>query len=159
MNHLEKIVEESSRALEILVEKADGLLTRYWEEQITLNKSLSLTEKSVLGCRMRRVSGGLYVQWYWNTWRKVESDGKKKSKPYSNHISIGKKGGHRYSDTTLLKHAKDWEKERILRYEEQFALIRKAAHMIIHTRKYARDAIKALESLEEKIHSTGPEAS
>jgi len=157
MKQLEKIVEETSHALEILAEKTESLLTQYWDEHIALNKPLPLTEKSVLGCRTRRVSGGLYIQWYWNTWRKVESDGKKKSKPYSNHISIGRKGGHSYSDATLLKHAKDWEKERVLHYEEQFALIRKAAHLIVHTRKYARDAIKAIEALEEKSTAVGSE--
>lgn len=144
---VEKQIHEMIDAqIQKLAADAKLLTDAYWHQKVKDMEKWRGKEKSVLGCRRRLQNGYLSIDWFKDNWTiRPESaptdKGKARWKVYSRYLKRGR--GFRYSDKTLLAHAKEWEKERILSYEDDFAKIREAYAALSKARQYMGKAIKA----------------
>ena len=128
-----------------LKEQARELLMSFWLEHVNENKKHNVSDKSVLGCRMRTKGDGIYLEWFFNRWVKLTSG---KNKPFSTYLKRGK--GMSYSSAVLLKHARSWEVELVLATEAGFAQVRRQNHYLAQARQCIREAIKARNKLQEQ---------
>lgn len=100
---------------------AKGVIDDYWDNHELGNNKAQYGEKSNLCVRLREFpNGAIYPAWYWNKWIR-QPDGNKK-RPLSTHIRKGK--GHRYSQRSLLRYAKDWETDLVLETEDELSQVR-----------------------------------
>jgi hypothetical protein len=141
---LEELVEIMGWQVSRLKEQARALLDTYWANHLKENEKRQLTEKSVMGCRMRLKGDSIYLEWFFNRWVK-RPDGK--NKPFSTYLKRGK--GMSYSPSTLLRHAKDWEADLILETEEGFALVRRQNHFLSQARQNVREAMKSRDKFND----------
>ena len=145
IEQINQIIANINVAMSHLNNVADNIVTSYWDEQFQHNYGVHRSKKSKMGCRIRTINEGLYIQWFWNKFIPSSGNKNKKMKVFSNHIRISK--GQRYSKASLEKYAHDWEIESLLRYEDQFAHIRRIASKLVEKRKRAREALVLLQAL------------
>lgn len=126
-------------ARDTLRAEAKDLVDGYWSYHFKSNEGLKTRDRSTLGVRVRKMkTGDFYIHWYWNQWYKDEKGG---WHPLSRYIRKGK--GVAYSETTLRRHAKDWELELVMSLERDFAEVRKQAREL----KLAQMALVRLRAL------------
>src|SRR5690554_115079 len=143
---LADLLEEHGVELEA---RARGVSETFWDEQKEENKKLRLQDRGTMGCRIR-VKGenaSIYAEWYKTFW--VKSGGK--SKPLGKYIKKSKTDQYGYGLPTLERMSKPCEKERVVRAEKAFRVIREQNHCLAQLRKYAQQMVAAEQVWEEEI--------
>lgn len=103
-----------------LESEADELRVQHWSFHLRENALLAPREKGRLNVRVRR--RGSVLEIYWTHFRFIKKEGSEKTDIATTYIPKG--SGNRYKDVRLARHAKKWELEVALEYEEEFAKIR-----------------------------------
>lgn len=98
---LEEVLEVLSWQTVRLMKRARILLDGYWEMHLKENQRRKLSDKSVMGCRMRINGDSIYLEWFHNRWVQTAE---KKNKPLSTTLKRGK--ALTYTPAVLLKRAK-----------------------------------------------------
>lgn len=141
-DEMEVLGEALQRYSAELAKLADKAITRYWEVHFEENLRREPKDRSLMGCRIRKLKGDdFYVEWYRNTWKKTRPG----NKPYSVYIQKG--AGFRYPQSHLAKYAKPWEIEIIGRVEDVLAQVRE-------TQKALTTARRAIEALDRRMEKT-----
>jgi|GEM_PF-4643158 len=135
-------IELIGKKLQELAEEAKSLADTFWDHHLEQNTKKPVAEKSLLGVRVRTQNDSLYIQWYWNKWLQGEQKGT--HKPFSIYIKKGK--SLRYPAEALMKHARPWESDLVLKVEERFAAIRKRVFHLVTARQHLREEAKLAES-------------
>jgi hypothetical protein len=99
---------------------AQDVCDRFWNLRKAGNEIRKKGERSIMGCRVRKKTGGsLEICWYVNNSSRYTEDN---PRIFSEHISRG--NTYKYSNASLKKKSKDWEVDMILKTEEIYAKIR-----------------------------------
>lgn len=115
--------------LESLEETAQTLVDEFWERYWEIRKISPKSEWGYLGVRLQRRDSGLSIEWYRAQFRQGQK------RPYMIHIPRGK--GYAYTSGAFRRaRAKDWELEKAMELEEQFAVIRRKLKMLGQMRRY-----------------------
>lgn len=115
--------------LESLEETAQTLVDEFWERYWEIRKTHPKSEWGYLGVRLQRRDNGISIEWYRAQFRQGQK------RPYMIHIPRGK--GYAYTSGAFKRaRAKDWELEKAMELEEQFAAIRRKLRMLAQMRRY-----------------------
>lgn len=114
----------------------------YWEHHM-LDRPQASSQPSALGCRVRLKGDSIYIEWYFNRWRKKRGGG---YQPLSVHIA--KPGrSFSYSLSKLYAHAPQWEHDMVRNTEAVFANLRRQNHQLTQIRR----SVRALEQLMTEL--------
>ena len=144
---LEELLAQVEGQTLYVKEQAQLWVDNFLEQHVSGNK-LSTKDKngeknrSLLFCRCRTKGDSIYLEWYFNFWRKG-----KRGKPLASYIKHPERG-HSYTIEVLLKHSAPWEYEIVKRTELAFMSLRKRNFHLAKSRFQLREALKAELTLE-----------
>lgn len=130
--------------------RAQSCADRFWENHLQLDKAEGTNKPSSLGCRVRQKGDGVYMEWYYNTWRKKINGS---SQPFSRHISKSARGFH-YDLRKLYAHAPEWEYPMIRETESAFANLRQQNSQLTAMRRNLQSLSRLELKWEEQVHET-----
>lgn len=119
-----RIKKDIEDCIENLYEDARVKVDRFWKENMIEERKQDKNNRSRMGVRARYRNGTLTIDWFFNSFAKgLNEQGKAEWKVFSTQIKKPT-GKTMYSEGPLKKHCRDWEMERVLEYEKEFAVIR-----------------------------------
>lgn len=120
----EIILKRIEDGIDALYDEAQIKVDRFWKENLTEEMGKDKRNQSRIGVRTRYRNGTLTIDWFFNSFVPgTDEHGKTTWKVYSTQIRKPA-GKTMYSEGPLKKQCRDWEVERVLEYEREFALIR-----------------------------------
>ncbi|WP_320056475.1 conjugative transfer protein MobI(A/C) [Desulfuromonas thiophila] len=109
---VQQALEAIDRAQQELVADAQSYVDWYWQESTKLQEGAAWSDRSRLGCRIRTIGNGMYIQWYIaDRWAKTAKS------QYLNKPAKSLK----YSLNTLLRYAPEWQHKIVQDTETVFA--------------------------------------
>jgi len=109
----------------VVTTHARKLADSFWAMNHAMREENDPELQGYFGTRARLRDNTLSIDWYRNYFIRDKVTGKKR--PISKHIAKGE--GFRYSNRSF-KGAKEWEQEVIAEVEDQYAVLRKRAHLL-----------------------------
>ncbi len=109
----------------VVTTHARKLADSFWAMNHAMREENDPELQGYFGTRARLRDNTLSIDWYRNYFIRDKVTGKKR--PISKHIAKGE--GFRYSKRSF-KGAKEWEQEVIEEVEDQYAMLRKRAHLL-----------------------------
>lgn len=122
----------------VVTSHARKLADSFWAMNHAMREENDPELQGYFGTRARLRDNTLSIDWYRNYFIRDKVTGKKR--PISKHIAKGE--GFRYSNRSF-KGAKEWEQEVIAEVEDQYAVLRKRAHLL-RTMRRAMSEYQAL---------------
>lgn len=130
--------------LNIVATHAKKLADGFWELNKEMRESDNPELRGYFGTRVRLRGNALSIDWYRNYFIQEKATGRKR--PMSKYITKGE--GFRYSRKSF-KGATEWEQETIEAIEDQYAVLRKRAHLL-RTMRRAMSEYQELMKGEDK---------
>ena len=128
----------------VVTTHARKLADSFWAMNHAMREENDPELQGYFGTRARLRDNTLSIDWYRNYFIRDKVTGKKR--PISKHIAKGE--GFRYSKRSF-KGAKEWEQEVIEEVEDQYAMLRKRAHLL-RTMRRAMSEYQELMKGEDK---------
>ncbi|MCK9172458.1 MAG: hypothetical protein M0O99_03110 [Desulfuromonas thiophila] len=122
---VQQALEAIDQAQQALAVDTQSYVDWYWQESTKLQEHAAWSDRSRLGCRIRNIGSGMYVQWYIaDRWAKTAK---------SQYIGKPAKS-LKYSLTTLLRYAPAWQHKIVQDSEAVFAQKRHANQQLAQAR-------------------------
>lgn len=125
--------------MEALYIRALTAVDAYYTFKDEMNKQMDWRRKSSLKPRVRKRELSVVAEWYEKRWYPSGKGGERK--PYTTYIDKPR-GKAAYSMSKILKYAQDWEREKVIETEKEFAKIRHEATCVMKALTYIRKAME-----------------
>jgi len=133
-------------------QEARSYVDAFWTFKKSENSEREPSDRSTLGCRVRRTNNTVRILWFYS---KPYMRRSAESPTYMYHIRK-RTNRHRYPDYVLRRYAKDWELEMVRHTEDQLAHIREKIAHLVQLRRYAAK-IESAEGLVFVLAAYAPE--
>jgi hypothetical protein len=136
---LEVVKAALERRMEQLYQRAYAVVEDYYIFKNERNLQADWPKKSSLKPRVRQRGLSIVMEWYDKRWYGSTKKGNRR--PFVTYIAKPR-GAINYTMSKLLGYAQDWEREKVIETEKEFAKIRHEATCVMKALTYIRKAME-----------------